>query len=486
MASVTGITGGLDIEGLVRQFRSVEIIPRRSLEARQATLEGRKSALTELSSKLSALYTVANSFTDILTDVFATKRGASSDSDLLTATATSEANLGSHTIEIIRLASADIRASEQYTATAKDNDFKNISSDQFFDILVRHPIDGDENNQVAVTVTISQATFDPQKTNEEVMADIAEAINSAMSAAISAGDIEVAERVTANAVAEESDTTRLLLRSSLSGEINALQFNDTDGLLAKMEVTRGNPLDSSRGGFVTVSTELDAELVMDGLTFVRPTNTVDDILDGVTLTLAGTTTQAESFTISADTAAVKAKLQEFIDAYNGVINFMRGKTTGTGAFRGDATFRLVAFDLRNMISAEVTGASSAQFDRLLDIGLAVKRDGTLFFDDASLFETALATDTSLVSELFDSSDGVAANLKEYLNNYTRAAGVISSTKQSIDVALRFQSDRIDTFNDRLESRVERFRLEMIKLQTVLAQVQQQSAFFSSISSRLGF
>ncbi|MCH8023356.1 MAG: flagellar filament capping protein FliD [Candidatus Marinimicrobia bacterium] len=481
MVSVSGITGGLDIEGLVRQFRSVEIIPRRSLEARQATLEGRKSALTELSSKLSALYTVANSFTDILTDVFAVKRGATSDSDLLTATATSAANLGSHTIEINRLASADIRASSQYTAT--DSDFTALA-DQSFDILVRHPIDGDENNLVAVTVTVSAATLD--LTNEEVMAGIAEAINSAMSAAISAGDIEVTERVTANAVAEESDTTRLLLRSGLSGETNALQFTDTDGLLDTLKVTRNGTLTSNLGGFVTVATDLDAELVMDGLTFVRPTNTVDDILDGVTLTLAGTTTQAESFTISADTAAVKAKLQEFIDAYNGVITFMRGRTTGSGAFRGDATFSLVAFDLRNMISAQVTGASSAQFDRLLDIGLAVKRDGTLFFDDASLFESALATDTSLVSELFDSSDGVAANLKEYLNNYTRASGVISGTKQSIDVALRFQSDRIDTFNDRLESRVERFRLEMIKLQTVLAQVQQQSAFFSSISSRLGF
>ena len=407
MVSVRGITGGLDIEGLVRQFRSVEIIPRRSLVARQATLQSRKSAPTELSSKLSALYTVANSFTDTLTDVFAVKRGATSDSDLLTATATSAANLGSHTIEINRLASADIRASRQYTAT--DSDFTSRfdpdapDAVESFDILVRHPIEGDENNQVTVTVTISTATF--SQTNEEVMADIAEAINSAMSAAISAGDIEVTERVTANAVAEESDTTRLLLRSGLSGETNALQFADTDNLLSTLEVTREGTLTSNLGGFVTVSTDLDAELVMDGLTFVRPTNTVDDILDGVTLTLAGTTTQAESFTISADTAAVKAKMQEFINAYNGVITFMRGKTTGSGAFRGDATFRLVAFDLRNMISAQVTGTSSAQFDRLLDIGLAVKRDGTLFFDDASLFESALATDTSLVSELFDSSDG---------------------------------------------------------------------------------
>lgn len=481
MATISGISGGLDIEGLVSQYRSIEILPRRTLEARQSTLEGRKSALTDLSSKLSALYTIADSITDTLTDVFAVRQAATSDSDVLTATATSAANLGSHTIEINRLASADIRASNQYTAT--DSDFTALA-DQSFDILVRHPIEGDENNQVAVTVTISEATFD--LTNEEVMAGIAEAINSAMSAAVSAGDIDITERVSANAVAEESDTTRLLLRSGLSGETNALQFTDTDGLLNTMKVTRSGTLTDNLGGYVTVATDLDAELVMDGLTFIRSTNTVDDILDGVTLTLAGTTDQAESFTVSADTAAAKAKMQEFMDAYNGVITFLKGKTTSGGAFQGDSTFSMVGFNLRTMISAQVTGTSSADYDRLLDLGIAVKRDGTLYFDDASLFETALAADTAFVSELFDASDGIATNLKEYLYNYTRASGLISGTKQSIEVALRYQSDRIDTFNDRMEVNVERFRQQMIKLQTALAKIQAQSAFFSTFTSRLGF
>ncbi len=481
MATISGISGGLDIEGLVSQYRSIEILPRRSLEARQSTLESRKSALTDLSSKLSALYTIADSFTDTLTDVFAAKQGATSDSDLLTATATSTANLGSHTIEINRLASADIRASNQYTAT--DSDFTALA-DQSFDILVRHPIEGDENNQVAVTVTISEATFD--LTNEEVMAGIAEAINIAMSAAVSAGDIDVTERVSANAVAEESDTTRLLLRSGLAGETNALQFADTDLLLNTMKVTRNGTLTNNLGGYVTVSTDLDAELVMDGLTFTRSTNTVDDILDGVTLTLAGTTDQAESFTVSIETAAVKAKLQDFMDAYNAVITFLQGKTTTGGEFQGDSIYSMVGFNLRTMISAQVTGTSSADYDRLLDIGIAVKRDGTLYFDDASLFETALATDSAFVSELFDASDGIATNLKDYLYNYTRASGLISGTKQSIDVALRYQNDRIDTFNDRLENKVERFRQEMVRLQTALAQIQAQSAFFSTFTSRLGF
>ncbi len=132
MVSITGISGGLDIEGLVSQYRSIEILPRRRLEDKVDALESRSSALTDLDSKLSALYTVADSFSDTLTDVFATKQGESSDPDLLTITTTAEANLGSHSIEINRLATADVRASSQYTDT--DSDFTGLVTDQSFDI----------------------------------------------------------------------------------------------------------------------------------------------------------------------------------------------------------------------------------------------------------------------------------------------------------------------------------------------------------------
>ncbi|MEE9465325.1 MAG: flagellar cap protein FliD N-terminal domain-containing protein, partial [Candidatus Neomarinimicrobiota bacterium] len=77
MVSITGISGGLDIEGLVSQYRSIEILPRGRLEDRKDSLESRKSALTDLDSNLSTLYTITDRFTDTLTDVFATKQGES-------------------------------------------------------------------------------------------------------------------------------------------------------------------------------------------------------------------------------------------------------------------------------------------------------------------------------------------------------------------------------------------------------------------------
>ncbi len=82
--SISGISGSLDIEGLVAQYRSIEIIPRTPLEDRQLSLESRRDALTELNSKLSALYSQSDKFSDSLTHVFDVKEGVSSDESALT------------------------------------------------------------------------------------------------------------------------------------------------------------------------------------------------------------------------------------------------------------------------------------------------------------------------------------------------------------------------------------------------------------------
>ncbi|MCK4577869.1 MAG: flagellar filament capping protein FliD [Candidatus Marinimicrobia bacterium] len=478
MASISGISNGLDIEGLVTQYRSIERTSRQSLEANLTRLESRDSALSTLDSKLSALYTVTDRFTDTLTDVFASKEGSTSDADLITATADSDAQLGSHSLDVNRLASADVRVSSQYVST--DSDFTGLLTDQSFDIIVAHPTDADPNNTFAVTVTVSAATF--ALTNEEVFDGIADTINAAVSFAISNGDLDATERVTAAAVSEETGATRLLLRSGKSGESNALQFTDTNGLLNTLKVTRNNTATGSLGGYITAAADLDAEFVMDGLTFLRDSNVVSDVLTGVTLELHGTTTTTESFSVEANTETVQTEIEDFINAYNETVNYLATQTGSGSDFRGDSTYSLIGYELRSIIYSQVTGASSSDYDRLHKIGISVNNDGTLTLEDASLFTTALTTDESFVSELFTASDGIAARIKDYAHNYTRANGLISNSRQALDISINYQTDRMDDFDDRLDRKVERFRMQLIRLQTVLTQVQSQSAFLSSFTS----
>ncbi|UCH61695.1 MAG: flagellar filament capping protein FliD [Fidelibacterota bacterium] len=482
VAISTSSFGGLDIEGLVAQYRLIELGSRSSIEGRKEVLESRKEALSELDSKLLALYKLGERFSDIILDVFNSRQGSSSDSELFTVSAGVAAQPGSHDITISRLASIDTRVSQQYVATGT-NVSDSFTGEQTFGILVAHPTDVDPNNREEITVTVSAATFD-NKTNDEVLADIALAINNAMSAAVTAGTIDSDEQTVASVVSEETGTSRLVLRSGQSGETYSLQFNDTDGLLANLQVNAASQSTGTSGGYITAANELNSLFTIDGLAFTRDSNFVEDALEGVSIQLLGTTATTETITITTDTEAVKSEVQDFMDAYNEVIEFLNDKTATDGEFRGDSTYSTLKFQLRSIISAVVSNTETTDYNQLSEIGISINRDGTLYFEDETKFETALATNTSLVSDLFVATDGVAVALNEFVVNYTKTSGIISTSEDAVEATLRYQETRLENFDERLEKKVERFREQLLRLQSVYLEMQQQSAFFSNFSSQL--
>lgn len=483
VAISTASFGGLDIEGLVEQYRAVEEIPRVTLEAKKDALESRKQALTDLDSKLSALYKLSERFSDILLNVFDTKTAESSDTALFTVTADSSALAGSHDLEISRLASVDTRVSKQYDADVTDPAFTSISTEQSFGIIVAHPTEADPDNTEEITVAISASTF--SQTNDEVLQDIANAINDAMSAAVTAETIDSDEKAVASVVSEESGVTRLVLRSGQSGETYALQFNDTDGLLSTLEVNLAAQSSGTGGGYIKAASDLSAQFTLDGLSFTRDSNFVDNALEGVSIQLLGTTTVTESISITSDTESVKQEVQDFMDAYNEVIEFLNEQTDVEGEFRGDSTYNTLKYQLRALITAQVTDVASSEYDRLSEIGIGVNRDGTLYWEDDEAFETALSIDESLISDLFIATDGVTVTLNAFIVDYTESSGIISISKKTVDASLSYQETRLENFDDRLEKKVERFMDDLLRLQSVYLEVQQQSSFFTNFSSMLG-
>src|SRR5690606_26141938 len=115
-------------------------------------------------------------------------------------------------------------------------------------ISVAHPTEDDPNNRVSVNVTV-----DPSgTTDEEILKEINAAINSAMQAAIEAGEISSSERAHASVVNETNSTTRLSLRSAATGFTHRLEFGDSaDGLLALLEVNADALQEGPSGGQVT-------------------------------------------------------------------------------------------------------------------------------------------------------------------------------------------------------------------------------------------
>lgn len=478
------------INRLIDQMMVYEERPLNVLLDKKETLEDRKSVFSELDSKLSALKSIADRFTDPITDYFASKKATTSDADKFTVSAGASAQLGNHSISVERLAVSDTRVSQQYTDT--NSSFTGFTTDQTFSIEVAHPTSSDPTNRVSISVAVSSTVF--TQTDDDVLLDIADDINSAMSNAVAAETIDSDEVVHASVITEETGKSRLVLRSDQSGYTYRMDFTDSaDSLLATLQVNSASQSSGTAGGYITyVGTSasdslLNAKFTLDGLTLYRDANNVTDAITGVTLQLLDTFTTTETVTITADVDSVKQEVNDFIDAYNEAIKYLRVNarydpdTEKSGALANDLVYRDIINTLRDYTVSTVSGAASTTYTKLYNIGIEADDDGLLSIVDLEKFTDAVEAKTTNVSDLFNASDGVATNIKSYLATFVDVGGTIDSSTNNIESQLIDLEDRISLTQELLDKKEVQLRKELSKLQEAMAALTQQQSFFGLFS-----
>jgi len=490
------IQGNPAIERLIATTLQIEGQPRFALEDRKAALNSRNKVLSDLDSKLSALNKLAKRLTDKLTDHFAKKIVDSSDSDLFTATAESKALAGSHDILVQRLASSDTRVSKQYTSSGTAlTSFFSTNGSQTFDIEVAHPTTANSSNREKISVTINSSGA----TDDDVLDDIALAINNAMSAAVTAETIDADEKVFASVVHEESGKSRLIFKTEQSGFTNRMVMTDSaNSLLSTLEISNNVQSSGTSGGYITdVGTSasdslLNSKLLVDGLTFYRDSNTINDILDGVTMTIKAVTPATETLKVSTDVEAVKKEIEEFLTAYNDVITYIKQKqkvdpeTNSRGVLASDSTYSFMRSKFRGIMSDPVAGISSGNPEHLFEIGITAASDGTLSFTDEEKFENVLAAGSVPISDLFNSTNGVANQLKTFMDDFIKIGGIIDDGKESVEDRIKTLDGRIKRFDNRLAKREVQLRKQLARMQQISVLLGGQAAAFSSLAQTFRF
>ena len=490
------VGGNSAMEQFIQSTLQLEAQPRFRLVDQQSALKNRTNVLTDLQSKLSKLHTLAKRFTDVITNPFDAKAASSSDEKIFSASASSGALTGSHSLDVLRLASSDTRVSQQYTSTATDlRSFFDTNGSQTFQIDVGHPTTADSTNRVSISVTVNPIGAD----NDSILKEVAVAINDAMNAAATAGTIDADEKASASVVHEQNGTARLIFKSGQSGFTNRLSFVDSAAsFLSTTQITNNVLSAGTAGGFVTsvgttaADSQLNAELKVDGLTFYRDSNSITDVLDNVTLTLKNITTTQETLEIKVDTEKVKQELEELISVYNDVVNFVKAKTTvdsttnTRGALANDSNFRGLRSTLRGIVGGQVSSAASGNPQSIFELGVTSSSDGTLSLTDTTKLDKVLATGSSAVSDIFRSQNGIAAQLKTTLDEFVKVGGTIDDSKSSVDDRLRGIDARLKRFDKRLGRRETQLRKQFSRMQETAALLGGQSNAFSSIFSSIRF
>lgn len=112
IASSTGLISGIDTGSLINQLLSLEARPKTLLQQRIVQLQGQQAAYLDLNAKLSALKTAATTLG--AQRIFGARRAGTSDAEVLSATASVGASVGSYSFLVDRLVSTQQQLSRGF------------------------------------------------------------------------------------------------------------------------------------------------------------------------------------------------------------------------------------------------------------------------------------------------------------------------------------------------------------------------------------
>ena len=334
----SGKTSGIDVSTVVSELMQVQRQPEVQLQNQQTTINSQVSALTSISTQLTALYTSVNSLKDIF-GAFSQNTTGSSDSAIVSATADSTAAAGTHSITVSKLAT---------TSSSYSGYIPSGTSLGGAQIVINY---GSDPNKPVKTDTINIPSADT------TLRQAASYINSGSYGATAS-------------VVTDSQGSRLVLVSKTSG-------------------ANGNLNVSTSAASFTTAAGIDAQLTVDGVPVDSSTNTVTGAIPGVTLSLGAADANTPVLvSVQPDTTAASQAIQNFVDAYNAVIGsinseFTVNSTTGSeGVLGGDSMLRSLQASLLSMVSTAASGAG--QYVNLQSLGIEMQNDGTLQINSANL------------------------------------------------------------------------------------------------------
>ena len=141
----------------------------------------------------------------------------------------------------------------------------------------------------------------------------------------------------------------------------------------------------------------------DGVTVERASNTVNDLVDGVTMTLSAVTSKAGSLTGSTPTSALSTVVSNFVSTFNDNMTALNKAIDPiTGDLRSDPAARSLAQSLRGLTTTKLVPGSDAGPQTLADLGVRTEKDGTLTVDSTVLSQ-ALSKYPDAVEKMFQAS-----------------------------------------------------------------------------------
>lgn len=379
VSTISGLSSGIDWQSTIDALMRLEQRRVTLIENRQSLEQKRLDAWRAINNRMLALNTSMGSLQEAA--AFLSSRALSSQPNSVAVTATGSAAPGVYRVQVEQLAAA-ARLVHQGVASADDSSLNTSGADQVFAYTYGS---GDE----AVTVTLAIP-------DGATLRDLRDLIN--------------------------QDAANPGVRASLlndgSGGANGWHLvlsGTATGLAAQLAVDE--ELTTLGGGsfgaaaFTVTQEARNALYRVDGYPpegwLESSGNTLTDTIEGLSLTLAASTAGEElTITVERDDAAIKAKIQSFVSAYNDLVGLINSTTTYNseestmGVLLGDSGVNQLKRTISQLVTRPFAGLDAdARYTLLGQVGIKSGAGGLLGMDETKL-EAALAGHPEDLAALF--------------------------------------------------------------------------------------
>ena len=404
-----GAGSGIDTKNLVKQLVEVErYAPQQRIDTKTALSETRISDFGLVSSALSTLRDAAKVLTD--PEALFSKTASFTESDALVPVELgTDVEPGSYSFNVSQIAKSHTLA---FTG------FADASSEVGEGTLSFNFGSWDRSGLPGVAPSFTQ---DSDSESFDIVIDSENNSLKGLRDAINAAD----KGVTASIVYDGS--SYILSVVSDSGVNNELEItaaesgvptnNDESGLsYFSYNVDKTSGADT----FIDIYDDFEkqagqnSQLTLNGISISRETNTIGDIVDGLTIDVLKTMAASDLVTITVkdDKAFAEQNVRDFVAAYNEFLTAVKpvfgetekededGKTTTViGSLANDSLAKSLLSQMRNVIASSIPGlAEDSTFSSLTNMGIRTALDGTLSINEKD-FKSAFENNFDDVKKL---------------------------------------------------------------------------------------
>ncbi len=273
-------------------------------------------------------------------------------------------------------------------------------------------------------------------------------------------------------------------------------------------------------GFTTLTQAQDAKVFFgttdpsSGFLIQKNSNTIDDVVQGVTIDLVSASDSPVTITVKRDVATIVESVKNFVTTFNDAIGRINDydsynpETEERGPLLSDPTVSRLRDALHRQVQGKALGLTT-QFQFLSSVGIRIANSGKLAFDQGK-FDAAYAADPDAVENLFAAFESTAVTEKDLgggvkvlvtdeditqsgfgdlfdqlLKGLTDPIdGTVTLADEAFGDQITLAQKRLERFDERLEVKRERLERQFLAMELALAQLQNQASALNSISNNI--